>query len=835
MRLKKVLATLLAIAMLCSMLVVPASATTYSFSTSTVDTILSNIASEYSQSLSDAIKDLIYDSDYSDLLNYTSTLRSSSALGGARAFPITNADNYGTYVYDRGTRVCWGDHGCAGCMAYAAFFSYSVYGTFGTTPSYSVTLSSGSEAALEAYLDAYVQPGEHLRSKDRPHSVIYLGKGTENGQEGFYIAEYWGGASNATGSYVYYAQNDQLYIKFYSYSDFVTKYSGKTWFVYEAYETSEYANETSGSTGSTSGSTSSDASRDIVMVIDTSTSMRGDKLTYTKQAAIQFVNEILSTSSNTRISIVKYGNYSSTVIDLTNDADALIAAIESLTLSGSTNMYGGLEEAGDILSSSTADKKAIVIMTDGVANRGTTSTAQTIETAEGDSVYFTKYGAAIYDLAQTYINEGYTIYSLGFGLTENSDAYNLIKYISSFSPSNTRYFWSVTADNISDIVFTYEDIAGTISTSKSIVIAIECPVDVTISYEGETLSRSNTTTSFGSVTVTEASDGYKYLFALDYHDDYDINIQGLDNGYMDFVITYVKGDETDVRGFLNVPITVDTEITTTYTDSRADFLLYIDEDGDGDIDLGYSASVNETVTVPDSDILEELYPTSSIADEDGTYVYTYTISTDASVGGAIAVVSSADANDTVSVAVTADTGYALSEVTVTATDGTSVELTEVSTGNYTFVMPESNVTVTAVFTETQTSDPGTTIHIHTPGKAVRENSVEATATTDGSYDLVIYCAECGKEISRSYVTIPAYGTSTTVVTDADNDDTASEEVVIDEPIEPTDTDTEDDSELDNTDTTQAETSSESNPITGIAISLVPMAIAALAAVSSKRR
>ena len=47
------------------------------------------------------------------------------------------------------------------------------------------------------------------------------------------------------------------------------------------------------------------------------------------------------------------------------------------------------------------------------------------------------------------------------------------------------------------------------------------------------------------------------------------------------------------------------------------------------------------------------------------------------------------------------------------------------------------------------------IHVHTPGEAVIENVVEATCTTKGSYDEVIYCTECKAEISRETVSTAA--------------------------------------------------------------------------------
>ncbi|MBQ7669727.1 MAG: hypothetical protein IJS45_03280 [Clostridia bacterium] len=42
----------------------------------------------------------------------------------------------------------------------------------------------------------------------------------------------------------------------------------------------------------------------------------------------------------------------------------------------------------------------------------------------------------------------------------------------------------------------------------------------------------------------------------------------------------------------------------------------------------------------------------------------------------------------------------------------------------------------------------TTAHVHKPGEAVEENVVPATCTEAGSYDLVVYCTECGEELSR---------------------------------------------------------------------------------------
>ena len=50
-----------------------------------------------------------------------------------------------------------------------------------------------------------------------------------------------------------------------------------------------------------------------------------------------------------------------------------------------------------------------------------------------------------------------------------------------------------------------------------------------------------------------------------------------------------------------------------------------------------------------------------------------------------------------------------------------------------------------------------TAHRHTPATAVRENEVDADCENTGSVVLVVYCEECGEELSREEVEIPAFG------------------------------------------------------------------------------
>ncbi len=59
--------------------------------------------------------------------------------------------------------------------------------------------------------------------------------------------------------------------------------------------------------------------RDIVLLIDTSSSMSGARLANTKIAANSFVTQILQNTKNTRIAIVEYADAASVIMNFTKD------------------------------------------------------------------------------------------------------------------------------------------------------------------------------------------------------------------------------------------------------------------------------------------------------------------------------------------------------------------------------------------------------------------------------------------------------------------------------------------------------------------------------------
>ena len=104
---------------------------------------------------------------------------------------------------------------------------------------------------------------------------------------------------------------------------------------------------------------------DVVLVIDCSGSMEGDKLTNTRKAAKAFGQKLLTEGSTTRIAIVTFNNghfYDAT------ELSAFEAAVDKATYAkGGTNQQAGIHKAQELLNTSSAGLKNIVILSDGEA------------------------------------------------------------------------------------------------------------------------------------------------------------------------------------------------------------------------------------------------------------------------------------------------------------------------------------------------------------------------------------------------------------------------------------------------------------------------------------
>ena len=318
--------------------------------------------------------------------------------------------------------------------------------------------------------------------------------------------------------------------------------------------------------------------RDIALVLDVSGSMGGTPMNETKNASERFINTVLKEDSS--IGVVTYDNTSMCIADFCMNERYLKNAIQNLNSGGGTNMEAGLSQAYSMLQSSNAKKKIIVLMSDGEPNEGKT-------------------GDELIEFAETIKNEGIYIYTLGF-FSNSHDKTSPQALLENIASEGCHF----EVENADDLIFFFGDIADQINGQKYIYVRIACPVDVTVTYDGETLcsieENLNTRTAFGSLTFEDnekrtdsSSDNRVKILRLKEGTDYDIQIEGNGNGYMDYTIRFMDdtGEYTDLRKFSDIKITEQTVIDTVATNSDAT-ILNVDENGDGKYDLKYKATEN---------------------------------------------------------------------------------------------------------------------------------------------------------------------------------------------------------------------------------------------------
>ena len=109
---------------------------------------------------------------------------------------------------------------------------------------------------------------------------------------------------------------------------------------------------------------------DILLVIDTSGSMSGQKMEQVQADAIELANSVLSNTNN-QIAIVTFNSTADVLSPFSNDKNSIISIINGLYVSGSTNYNQGLIKAQEVLSGyqSQNDRDLILLfLTDGYPN-----------------------------------------------------------------------------------------------------------------------------------------------------------------------------------------------------------------------------------------------------------------------------------------------------------------------------------------------------------------------------------------------------------------------------------------------------------------------------------
>ncbi len=319
--------------------------------------------------------------------------------------------------------------------------------------------------------------------------------------------------------------------------------------------------------------------RDIVLVLDVSGSMSGTPMEETKKASSNFISTILKEDAS--IGIVTYDSSASMPSDFSMDEQSLKTIAENITDGGGTNIESGLIKAKEMLDTSHAKKKIIVLMSDGEPNHG-------------------KVGDELISYADSIKDEGIYIYTLGFFENMGSSKSSAQILMEKIASEGCHY----EVANADDLKFFFGDIADQINGQKYIYVRIACPVDVKVTHNGEVLSseqdKSKTRTSFGSLTFEEnqnkdedSTDDRIKILRLKDGEAYDIKIEGNGIGEMNYTIGFMdeNGEYSDLREFNDIEISKRTQIDTVASNSSST-MLNVDSDGDGKYDLKYKAKAN---------------------------------------------------------------------------------------------------------------------------------------------------------------------------------------------------------------------------------------------------
>ena len=102
--------------------------------------------------------------------------------------------------------------------------------------------------------------------------------------------------------------------------------------------------------------------QDVLLVIDTTGSMQGERLVQAKSAAKEFVAGL---APDDRVAVMRFANSVTVPVDFTSDHAAVDAAIDGLTAAGQTELYKATAAAAVKIGQSSSPRRAVVLLTDG--------------------------------------------------------------------------------------------------------------------------------------------------------------------------------------------------------------------------------------------------------------------------------------------------------------------------------------------------------------------------------------------------------------------------------------------------------------------------------------
>jgi uncharacterized protein YegL len=171
--------------------------------------------------------------------------------------------------------------------------------------------------------------------------------------------------------------------------------------------------ETRSKAQTTTAATCGNVPVDVILIIDRSGSMTGDKLTAAKNAAKNFI-DVMARNTNNKIGLVSFSTSANTNSQLTTNYSSVKSQVDSLSANGNTCQECGVKAANtEIAARGRAGvKKAVVMLTDGQANWIEGGTSQTdTAIAEAKAMTAVKNG---------FQAQGTVFFTIGLGVKDGS-------------------------------------------------------------------------------------------------------------------------------------------------------------------------------------------------------------------------------------------------------------------------------------------------------------------------------------------------------------------------------------------------------------------------------
>ncbi|MEM8670514.1 MAG: vWA domain-containing protein [Planctomycetota bacterium] len=137
--------------------------------------------------------------------------------------------------------------------------------------------------------------------------------------------------------------------------------------------------------------------RDVVLVVDRSGSMRGQKFQDLSNAIDIFTETLNQTPVDEHVGLASYSSQASEDVQMTEDMSEITRGVDSLNVGGFTSISRGMQAGANVMNNGRGEQfveRTLIVMTDGKHNRGVEPSTVAVElAAEGMQIYTITFGS----------------------------------------------------------------------------------------------------------------------------------------------------------------------------------------------------------------------------------------------------------------------------------------------------------------------------------------------------------------------------------------------------------------------------------------------------------